>query len=52
MKAIEKKPLYTSSVKERNIEKYGMQDLQCECCGKLMKDNESLDFFDSMKYNA
>ena len=52
MKTIEKKPLYTSSVKERNIDKYGMQDLQCECCGKLMKDNESLFVHMGTDWNA
>ena len=39
---IESKELYVSPMRERNLEKYGMETDQCECCGKLMAEDESL----------
>ena len=39
---IKKMKLYVSPVKERNIEKFGQRGNQCECCGKLMKEDNHL----------
>lgn len=36
------KKLYESSMKERNIEKYGEIPDQCICCGKPVKKDHSL----------
>lgn len=38
-------PIYESPIKERNIEKNGYQDNQCECCGKLMKEGSKRFYF-------
>lgn len=34
--------LYVSPMKEKNMDKYGGQANQCECCGRLMKESEYL----------
>jgi hypothetical protein len=33
--------LYVSPMKERNIDKYGYDSEQCECCGKIIKSTDS-----------
>lgn len=40
-KEIKSMQLYVSSVRERNLEKYGSRGDQCECCGKLMKSTDT-----------
>ena len=38
---VENRELYVSPVREKNIERIGEHENQCECCGKLMKGNDS-----------
>lgn len=38
---VENQSLYVSPIRERNIDKFGEIQNQCECCGKPMKETDS-----------